>query len=126
MFDNIGGKIKTTAKVVCWLGIIASVVVAIACWANGNPQDDGFGIGYLIGGSLASWVGSFLVYGFGELIERAVSIDNYLKKASVPNQASDTSDVKKAVPVTRTSTTEGIPKETEQSKKTYYSDLPDL
>lgn len=90
MFSNIGGKIKTTAKVVCWLGILAAAIVAIACWANGNPQDDGFGFGYLIGGSLASWIGSFLIYGFGELIDRTISIDNKLKNAPVPEQTSET------------------------------------
>lgn len=26
MFNNIGRKIKTLAKVLCWLGIIASVI----------------------------------------------------------------------------------------------------
>jgi len=29
MFKNIGGKIKTFAKVVAWIGIIASVIVGL-------------------------------------------------------------------------------------------------
>ncbi len=123
MFSNIGGKIKTTAKVICWLGILASAIVAIACWANGNPQDDGFGFGYLIGGSLASWIGSFLIYGFGELIDRAISIDNKLKNASVPEQ---TSEIIKPVQTAKTQVAEEKPRQPEQTKKTYYSDLPDL
>ena len=32
MFDNIGGKIKTLAEVVCALGIIASVLAAFVVW----------------------------------------------------------------------------------------------
>ena len=29
MFENIGGKIKGLAKVVCWIGIILSVITGI-------------------------------------------------------------------------------------------------
>ena len=27
MFDNIGGKIKAVAKVICWIGIITSIII---------------------------------------------------------------------------------------------------
>ena len=30
MFDNIGGKIKKLAKIICWIGIILSVITGIA------------------------------------------------------------------------------------------------
>lgn len=122
MFSNIGGKIKTTAIVICWLGIIASAIMAIAYWANGKPQDDGFGFGFLIGGSLASWIGSFLTYGFGELIERVISIDKKLDSL-VPEQASQ---VRKKVPTVKASGITEKPNQLEQSTGTYYSDLPDL
>ena len=29
MFDNIGGKIKTLASIIAWLGIIVSVIIGI-------------------------------------------------------------------------------------------------
>ena len=29
MFDNIGGKIKTLASVITWLGIVGSVIIGI-------------------------------------------------------------------------------------------------
>lgn len=35
MFDNIGGKIKTLAEVVCTLGIVASVLAAFVVWGQG-------------------------------------------------------------------------------------------
>lgn len=35
MFNNIGRKIKTLAKVLCWLGIIASVISGIAMVLTG-------------------------------------------------------------------------------------------
>ncbi len=81
MFDNIGGKIKALAKVVCWLGIIASVISAIMLWAQNNRYQSTILMGLitLVLGCLISWIGSFFTYGFGELIEKTVSIDNTLK-----------------------------------------------
>ena len=29
MFDHIGSKIKTFARVICWIGIVASIVCGI-------------------------------------------------------------------------------------------------
>ena len=71
MFENIGGKLKTLAQVVCWIGIIASVIGAIALWmANSryNPTT-ALGFGVLIGGCLVSWLGSFFTYALGEIVE---------------------------------------------------------
>ena len=90
MFTNIGGKIKALAKVVCWIGIILSVIFGIISIVTGNEMSnsryssvDGSGMvtsGWtmLILGPLLSWVGSFVLYGFGELIDRTVSIDEKL------------------------------------------------
>lgn len=71
MFDNIGGKTKTLAKVLCWIGIIASLVFAIVLWSQNSYRNPtvALGFGVLIGGALSSWIGSFFVYGFGELID---------------------------------------------------------
>ena len=68
MFENIGGKIKGFAKFVCWLGIIASIIMGILSNVDGNPL---LGILIAVAGSVASWVGSFLTYGFGQLIENS-------------------------------------------------------
>lgn len=80
MFDNIGGKLKGLAKVLCWTGILCSMIGAIGLWlANTRYQPtilSGFVL--LIVGSLASWLGSFSLYGLGELIERVVSINDHL------------------------------------------------
>ena len=88
MFDNIGGKIKTVAKVICWLGIIASVIMGIIMikQATGRYYNNDemviAGIATIIGGSLLSWIGSFFTYGFGQLIENSESIKNYLARKS--------------------------------------------
>ena len=66
MFDNIGGKIKVLAAVVTILGCIVSFVFGIILFVERE-----FGMGFLviIMGGLLSWVSSFVLYGFGELIE---------------------------------------------------------
>lgn len=69
MFDNIGKKIKTLAQVICVLGIIASAIGGIILWITGG------GLGFVISlvaipiSAVVSWVGSFGLYGFGQLIE---------------------------------------------------------
>ena len=83
MFDNIGGKIKGLAKFFCWLGIIASFIGGIAVIAMGVRVGSYYyssgvdaitilsGIAIIILGSLISWIGSFLLYGFGQLIDNS-------------------------------------------------------
>ena len=74
MFDNIGAKIKTLAKVICWIGIIFSVIAGIAGIVNGTAQSVVAGITTIIVGCLMSWIGSFFAYGFGQLIENTDEI----------------------------------------------------
>mgnify|MGYP000994645365 CR=1 FL=1 len=80
MYSNIGGKIKALAKVIAWIGIIASIIggmTVIGIWSqmsySGNPIVFP-GILVMVIGSLGAWVGSFLLYGFGQLIEDTSSI----------------------------------------------------
>ena len=87
MFDNIGGKIKGLAKSVCWFGIVVCVITGISMMAykTGNPYNNypllWPGVEVAVLGSLLSWVGSFALYGFGELIENSRIIrDELLSK----------------------------------------------
>ncbi len=68
MFGNIGSKIKTLAQVVTWIGIIGSAICGFVLM---GMDEDLIFIGLLIAilGSLSSWVSSFVLYGFGHLIE---------------------------------------------------------
>lgn len=81
MFKNIGGKIKGLAKFICWVGIIVSIIIGVAMIA-GAKQSNGLntytnnsmlvgGILVIVFGILASWVGSFTLYGFGELVDNS-------------------------------------------------------
>lgn len=84
MFDNIGSKIMKLAKVLCWIGIILSVISGIIIIAGGanNSRVYGYnsgpsvltGILTIVLGCLASWIGSFFTYGFGQLIENTDNI----------------------------------------------------
>lgn len=69
MFTNIGSKIKKLAIVVCWIGIVFGVVSGIIEILAGGSQNILTGIVTMLIYPLFSWLGSFLVYGFGELIE---------------------------------------------------------
>ena len=73
MFDNIGGKIKTLASVIAWLGIIVSVIIGIMLMSTAEEFIIA-GLIIAIVGSISSWIGSFLLYGFGELVENSAII----------------------------------------------------
>lgn len=72
MFDDIGGKIKDFAVVTCVIGIIASIIIAIIMFAK---EAIGMGILYLFIGPLLSWIGSFFMYGFGEIVDKICNIE---------------------------------------------------
>lgn len=82
MFSNIGGKIQTLAKIVCWLGIICSVIMGVILIKENSLYQATIvpGIILMVVGGLASWAGSFVLYGFGTLIENSEAILYHLNK----------------------------------------------
>lgn len=87
MFKNIDSKIKVLAETITWLGIIASIVggfllIAIA-------EDFISGITIMIFGSLCSWISSFLLYGFGEMIELLYKIEYNTRNITGGNNDTD-------------------------------------
>ena len=73
MFSNIDSKIKVLAIVCSLLGMIESIVSGVlvivysAAW---------IGVIIILLGCLLSWVGSFTLFGFGELISYNIEIKN--------------------------------------------------
>ena len=64
MFNNIGHKIQVLAKVLCWIGIICWVITGLALMAGGSSMT------YRLNGEFVrANSGSFLLYGFGQLVE---------------------------------------------------------
>ena len=76
MFEDIGNTIKSIAKFLCITGIIGSIVSGIVLCTAGEEEAIG-GIITIIGGSIASWVSSAFLYGFGQLIDNS---DKLVKK----------------------------------------------
>lgn len=85
MFDNIGKNIKELAQILSWLGVIESIILAIVMFvkAGDSYYAEGLfaslGFVFLIVGPIISIINGMLVYGFGELIEKAISIDTKLE-----------------------------------------------
>ena len=76
MFKNMGGKIKGWTKFVCWMGIIISILAGIGMAIAGIQSGDEAaaiisGIAVAVVGFLISWIGSFVAYGFGEMVENS-------------------------------------------------------
>lgn len=93
MFDNIGRKIKTLAKVLCWIEIISSIIVAIIMIYTSNTafsyrESDSLaavslrasGVIMLFVGPLISWISSFVLYALGEITENSATQAILLKK----------------------------------------------
>ncbi len=95
MFNNIGKKIKTLVMVVFVLGCIGAVITMILIWMSipsVSRFNSGAGIFTFFGGLIAgallflgSWIGSFFLYGYGELIDscQKMSYDIQQIKAEV-------------------------------------------
>lgn len=66
MWENIGSKLQKLAKVVCWIGIIFSVIGGIVMITQKQAV---LGIVYIILGPLLSWIGSWTMYGLGLVVE---------------------------------------------------------
>ena len=85
MFSNIGSKIKGLAVFITSLGIIASVIGGIALMTSDEELIlPGFLV--MIFGSLASWVSSFFIYGFGQLVENSDKTVALLKEQNKNNK----------------------------------------
>ena len=89
MYKNIGGKIKKLAFILCIIGIVVSVILGLLIGVGigsvvgsitsssyyGSSGSGGGASGILLfiliagGGSLLSWISSFTLYGFGQMIE---------------------------------------------------------
>ena len=74
MYDNIEKKIKGLAKVLFIAGILASILLGIIFIATDMLI---LGLVLIFVGLPLSLISSWLIYGFGELIERTGTEGNY-------------------------------------------------
>lgn len=83
MYDNIGSKIKTVAKVVGFAGIVISILTGLLFLlvAFSEEKFSYFGIGILVAilGSIISWASTIALYGFGQIVENTDTIAKHSK-----------------------------------------------
>ncbi len=94
MYDNIGGKIKALAKAIFIFEAIAAVIAGIALMAA-NDDLILFGVLALILGPAVAWVSSWLLYGFGELIEKACDIERNTRSGERKSEAQSKIDAER-------------------------------
>ena len=75
MYDNIGGKIKGLAKVIFIIEAIAAVIAGFALMSFGDDMIPIIGVLVIVVVPIVAWVSSWLLYGFGELIDKASDIE---------------------------------------------------
>lgn len=85
MFNNIAGTIKTLAKIVFWFATILCLIFGIASWVT-EEKEFIMGI-YPIIVSLGLTIGgSFLIYGFGQLIENTDIIAQQSERQNIKHE----------------------------------------
>lgn len=70
LFDDPGKKIQKMAQIFFWVEVIACVILAFCLGWEDKEFRAGIFFGFLIGGPLASYCSSLLMYGFGELVDK--------------------------------------------------------
>ena len=117
MYDNIGEKIKGLAKVMFIVGAIAAVIGGLVLLVD---KFLAIGLLTLFLGPVVAWVYSWLLYGFGELIDNACIIaanTRASKKASTNlntannaiNKMEGAKPFLKSIPANQTSTRQQCP-----------------
>lgn len=100
MFNNIGTKIKTVAKISCGIGIFISVIVGVILLLSVGFLE---GLLTILVGCLLGWLSSICLYGFGELIDKVTEIADYFsdKRAQESIERFNDKDNFQSSPVSR-------------------------
>ncbi|MBR3227590.1 MAG: zinc ribbon domain-containing protein [Erysipelotrichaceae bacterium] len=83
LFENVGDKLCKAAKIIFWIGVIASVLNGLFLLVSNRFGN--FLVSFIdviittVAFILLSWLSALSTYGMGELIRRVQSIDEKLK-----------------------------------------------
>ena len=94
MFDNIGKKIMMLAKITCWVGMPASLIVGIALCSISRYMV-GIGLIVMFVAPLIFWAFSLTLCGFGEMIDNVNRLKKHFCKKSNTATAQQTTNPKK-------------------------------
>ena len=72
MYDKIGRKIKALATVSFLVGAITAFIAGVVLLVD---EQIGLGLIIMLCGPVVAWVGSWLLYGFGEIIDKLCEIE---------------------------------------------------
>lgn len=86
MFNNISDKIKALAGILCALGILISITLGIIVLVQ---DETALGICILIACCILSICTSYIIYGFGQLIENSNTLIKLMQKptSNIPHTA---------------------------------------
>jgi hypothetical protein len=98
MYNNIGRKIKTLAKVICICIAVVWIIIGFSLILNrySSPFVRLMGLLIILIGPLFAWVNSFLLYGYGELIEQNKEMLNEIKCLTKDSRESEKTNQKEA------------------------------
>ena len=119
MYNNIGSKIKTLAKFICICIAVVWIIIGFSLILNRYSSLFVRLIGLLITiiGPLFAWISSFLLYGYGELIEQNEEIKKEIRKLTKNSKEIDEERVlfEKAI--------KGEEKEEESEDASFYNPM---
>ena len=99
MYNNIGQKIKHFAMTLFVIGTVCSILMGSYIVIFLDLDMAAVGILVVIIGSFLSWVSTFLLYGFGELIEKATEIADNTKIYNFHSQEQSDSEFERLIKI---------------------------
>ncbi len=88
MYDNIGGKLKGLAKVLFWVEISCVIILGVLRFAATN----GLSLLWMMVGLVAALISAWLLYGFGEIIEKLGEIERNIRGGERKSKAQEKAD----------------------------------
>ena len=91
MYNNIGKKIKMLAQISFYVLAAAAFIVGIVLMI---ADDDliPFALPIMFGGPLVFWISSWMLYGFGELVDKTCDIECILRTGAVGTKAEESDE----------------------------------
>ena len=110
MFGNPGGKMKTTANILFWLGLAGTLILAFVLGRDKYGDFEFFSfIAIAVSGAVSCYISSLVLYGIGDAIEdiastRYIASFFYEKEKEQQAKTNNNAPFKAPTPTVRTNT----------------------